>query len=237
SGGSVANSIVGVSTLGGLSSYVGKVHQDNLGSVFREGLYSNGVILESDMSPGGSPTARCIVIITPDGERTMATYLGACLELTEDDISIDVIENHKVTYLEGYLFDVPTAKKAVLKAADIAKDCGRSIALGLSDFLCVDRNRNSFRAFVEKYVNVLFANEREIMSLYEEENIMSAVAQASRDCDIVVATLGKNGSIIREGERKYMIDPVVFDPVIDTTGAGDMYAAGFLFGITNGYNI
>jgi sugar/nucleoside kinase (ribokinase family) len=148
SGGSVANSVVGVSVLGGSSSYIGKVHQDHLGAVFKGDLDSSGVILESGVSLDGSPTARCIVIITPDGERTMATYLGACLELTEDDIPIDAIRNHKVTYLEGYLFDVPNAKNAVLKAAEIAKKKGRSIALGLSDSLCVCRNRNSFRKFL-----------------------------------------------------------------------------------------
>ena len=238
SGGSVANTILGFSLLGGNASYVGKISNDRMGQVFKADLESNSVLFHSGNYSLNSHTSMCLVIITPEGERTMATYLGASIELNEDDIDPKIISDHTTVYIEGYLFDAPASMSAIVKVCDIAKANGQSIALGLSDSFCVDRNRNAFEYFIDKYVDILFSNEREIISLYRAEDIDVAIRESTLHCETVVTTLGPNGSVISNAGDTYAVKPVMIDidKVIDTNGAGDLYASGFLYGITHGYD-
>jgi sugar/nucleoside kinase (ribokinase family) len=167
----------------------------------------------------------------------MATYLGACVEVGPEDIDSDIIASHRVTYLEGYLWDAPRAKEAMLKAASLSHESGHQVALTLSDAFCVDRHRDSFRDLILNHVDILFANEDEIISLYQTENIFEAIIRASSHCELVAVTRGSEGSLVISGENIHQIEAVPVERVIDTTGAGDLYAAGFLFGVTHGYQV
>lgn len=235
-GGSVSNTMAGIASLGGTGSYIGKVHKDKLGDVFREGLGSIGIGFTTTPSVCDARTARCLVIVTEDGQRSMATYLGACTELSPDDVDPEVISGHHLTYLEGYLWDAPMAKEAVTKAARLAHRYGRQVALTLSDSLCVDRHRESFQDFIQSHVDILFANEEEIISLYETDKVDVAVELGRQECNLLVVTLGAQGSLIASKDSLSRLDSIPVRQVVDTTGAGDLYAAGFLFGITHGYD-
>lgn len=237
SGGSVGNTIAGVASLGGTGSFIGKVCDDKLGEVFTKDLESLGISFCTVPTLRGSSTGRCLVIVTPDGQRSMATYLGACVELGPEDIDADTISRHRVTYLEGYLWDAPRAKEAMLKAARLAHENGRQVALTLSDASCVERHRDSFIDLILNHVDILFANEYEIMSLYQTENIFEAITQGSSDCELVAVTRNAEGSVVIFGENIHRVEAVPVERVIDTTGAGDLYAAGFLFGVTHGYQV
>ena len=237
SGGSVGNTMAGIASLGGTGSYIGKVRNDQLGRVFHDEMESIGITFSTNLALDGSPTARCMVIVTPDGQRSMATYLGACVELNADDINADIIRSHRITYLEGYLWDSPHAKEAMMKAARLANDNGRQVALSLSDSFCVDRHRESFRDLIMNQVDILFANEEEIISLYQTENVYGAIDICRKDCRLLIVTRGSYGSLISVEDVVYQVDPVPIERIVDTTGAGDMYAAGFLFGMTHGYDI
>jgi sugar/nucleoside kinase (ribokinase family) len=237
SGGSVGNTMAGLASLGGTGSYIGKVHNDKLGGIFHHDMESMGITFGTAPALDSSPTARCLVIVTPDGQRSMATYLGACVELGPEDIDADTIQRHKVTYLEGYLWDAPMAKEAMIKAAELAHDAGRQVALTLSDSFCVGRYRDSFRDLILNHVDILFANEQEIISLYQEENVHAALELGRGDCNLVAVTLGAEGSLIATSEIVHHVNAVLVERVVDTTGAGDLYAAGFLYGITHGYDV
>jgi sugar/nucleoside kinase (ribokinase family) len=237
SGGSVGNTMAGLASLGGTGSYIGKVHNDQLGGIFHRDLESLGITFSTAPALDSAPTARCLVIVTPDGQRSMATYLGACVELGPEDIDAETIQGHRVTYLEGYLWDAPRAKEAMIKAAQLAHAGGRQVALTLSDPFCVDRHRTSFRDLILNHVDILFANEKEIISLYQEESVYSALERGRGDCKLVVVTRSENGSLIASGDMVHQVNAVPVERVVDTTGAGDLYAAGFLFGITHGYDI
>lgn len=237
SGGSVANTMVGIASLGGTCSYIGKVHDDELGRTFKSDMSDIGIKFETVPSQNGSSTGQCLVMITPDGQRTMATYLGACSEIGPEDINPDTIRNHEITYLEGYLWDTLNAKEAMLKASGFSKEFGRRVALTLSDTFCVQRHRDSFRYLIAEYVDILFANEEEIMSLYEEDSLYRSIDYAQSETGITAITLGNRGSVIASQGVQYNISAAISGEIIDTTGAGDLYAAGFLFGITNGYDI
>jgi sugar/nucleoside kinase (ribokinase family) len=167
----------------------------------------------------------------------MATYLGACTELGPEDIDADTIRNHSITYLEGYLWDAPQAMEAMVMAAQLARDSGRRVALTLSDPFCVDRHRESFRELIREHVDILFANEDEIISLYQVGNVHEAVDRVRHDCPLTAVTRSDKGSIIASGEETHTIDIVPVERVVDTTGAGDLYAAGFLYGVTHGYDL
>ena len=193
--------------------------------------------MESTLSSSTNPTAQCLVIVTPDGERSMATYLGACVELHPRDVNPDTIRNHQIAYLEGYLWDLPNAKEAMLKVASIAQHSGRLVALTLSDQFCVRRHRESFLKLIRDHVDILFANEEELLSLYETTDFSSAINQIRLDSNQAAITMGAKGSIIVSQEGSWPIDAIPIQNVIDATGAGDMYAAGVLFGITHGYNL
>lgn len=237
SGGSVGNTIAGIASLGGKTSYIGKVHNDNLGKIYIKGLQELGVIFDTPSASSGSPTARSLVIITPDGQRSMMTYLGASVELGLDDIVEETICKHKITFLEGYLWDSPSAKEASFKAAKIAHEAGRKVALTLSDPYCVDRHRESFHYFLDNYVDIFFANEVELNSLYQVEDFDAALTKAKCGRNLAIVTRSEKGSVIVSGENMYVIDAVHVQNVVDATGAGDLYAAGVLYGLANDYDL
>ena len=217
SGGSVGNTMAGLASLGGAGSYIGKVRNDQLGNIFSRDLASLGIDFRSSPSVSGSPTARCLVIVTPDGQRSMATYLGACTELGPEDIDADTIRSHSITYLEGYLWDAPEAMEAMVMAAQLARDAGRRVALTLSDPFCVDRHRESFRELIREHVDILFANEEEIISLHQVSNVHEAVEMIRHDCPLTAVTRSDKGSIIAAGEETHEIDIVPVERVVDTT--------------------
>ena len=237
SGGSVGNTMAGLASLGGTGSYIGKVRDDELGNIFSRDLASLGIDFGSSPSVSASPTARCLIVVTPDGQRSMATYLGASTELGPEDIDADTIGRHSITYLEGYLWDAPEAMEAMALAARLARDAGRRVALTLSDPFCVDRHRESFRELILENVDILFANEEEIISLYQASDVQEAVGRIRRDCPLTAVTRSEKGSIIVAGEETYNVDIVPVERVVDATGAGDLYAAGFLYGVTHGYDL
>ncbi|MEX2451717.1 MAG: adenosine kinase [Rhodospirillales bacterium] len=234
SGGSVANTIACLASLGGAGAFIGKVHDDQLGTIFRHDIRALGIDFGTKPSTGGAPTARCLIFVTPDAERTMQTFLGACAELSPADIDPDVIAAAKVTYLEGYLWDPPGAKEAFIAAADLAHDAGRSVALSLSDPFCVDRYRDEFRDLVERHIDIVFANEEEICSLYQVKTFDAALQHVRGHCRIAALTRSEKGSVIVSGDEVHVIDAEPVERVVDTTGAGDAYAAGFLYGLTHG---
>ncbi len=237
SGGSAANTLAGIASLGGSGAYIGKVRDDPLGAVFGHDLRAAGIDYRSRPAADGAPTARCLIFVTPDAQRTMQTYLGVSVELGPDDIDAEAIGAARITYLEGYLFDKEPAKEAFVKAAEIAHAAGRKVALSLSDSFCVERHRGSFRHLVSGHVDVLFANEAEIVSLFEAGSFDDAVNEVRGHCEIAALTRGAQGSVVISGDELHVIDAHPVANVIDTTGAGDLYAAGFLYGITHGRDL
>jgi fructokinase len=233
SGGSAGNTCAVAAMMGARVAYIGQVADDQLGQVFRHDIATVGVHFPTPPLVGGAPTARCLILVTPDGQRTMNTFLGACVTLGEDSVDAALVADAAVTYLEGYLFDPPAAQAAFRKAAAAAHDAGRMVALSLSDAFCVDRHRDAFRALVADHVDILFANETEIASLYEEQSWAAAAERARGDVALAVLTRGADGSTILRGAETVTIAPVATD-VVDTTGAGDAYAAGFLAAYTAG---
>ena len=232
SGGSAANTIAALASLGGSGAYVGKVKDDQLGQVFHHDITALGIAFNTTANTVGASTARCMIHVTPDAQRTMQTYLGACVDLGPDDIDDDMIANAKVTYMEGYLWDPENAKQAFLKAARIAKAAGRMVSLSLSDPFCVGRHRVEFLNLVEQHVDILFANEEEIMSLYQVESFDQAMQEVRAHCAIAALTRSEKGSVVVAGDEVHIVDAEPVEKVVDTTGAGDAYAAGFLFGVT-----
>lgn len=234
SGGSGANTMAGLASLGSKGAFIGKVGKDQLGSVFTHDIRAIGVEFNSNPVTDGTPTARCLILVTPDAQRTMNTFLGACTELGPEDVDPKLIENAQVTYMEGYLWDKPKAKEAFIKAADIAHGAGRKVSLTLSDSFCVDRHRESFRDLVNGHIDVLFANEDEITSLYEVPTVEEALGAVRQDCQLAVVTRSEKGSVVVAGTETYQVEAAPVDRVVDTTGAGDLFAAGFLHGLTEG---
>lgn len=234
SGGSCGNTMAGVASFGGKGAYIGKVRNDQLGGVFGHDLRATGVSFETVQSTDGPATARCLIVVTPDAQRTMNTYLGACVRLGPGDIDVARVASAQVTYVEGYLWDPPEAKKAVLKAFDAAHAAGRKVSITLSDSFCVDRYRDEFRALIRDKVDILFANESEIKSLYQVDSFDKALAGARTEGKIVALTRSEKGSVIVHGAETHAVPAAPVAKVVDTTGAGDLYAAGFLFGYTRG---
>jgi sugar/nucleoside kinase (ribokinase family) len=234
SGGSAGNTMAGIASLGGSGGYIGKVRDDLLGAVFRHDITAIGVKFDTPAATSGPGTARCLILVTPDGQRTMATYLGACVELGPEDIDAGLIGAAQVTYLEGYLFDPPRAQEAFRAAAAIAHRAGRQVALSLSDPFCVGRHRAAFRELVAGEVDILFANEHEICSLYETEDFDVAAASVRGHVAVAALTRSEKGSVVLAGDETYRITAAPVTRVVDSTGAGDLYAAGFLYGLTRG---
>jgi sugar/nucleoside kinase (ribokinase family) len=236
SGGSAGNTVAGLASLGGRAAYIGKVCDDQLGRVFRHDIRAAGVAFDVAAASVGS-TGRCLIVVTPDAQRTMQTYLGAGSDLGPEDVDAELIASARVTYLEGYLWDPPRAKEAFLKAARIAHDAGRRVSLTLSDPFCVERHREEFLDLVSAHVDVLFANEAEIMSLYQADSFDDALQHVRGHCEIAALTRSERGAVIVAGAEVHVVDAEPVEHVVDTTGAGDAYAAGFLHGLTRGMDV
>jgi sugar/nucleoside kinase (ribokinase family) len=234
SGGSAANTIAGLASLGGRGGFMGKIGNDQLGGIFRHDIQANGVVFETASAKSATPTARCLIFVTADAQRTLNTYLGACIEFGPDDVDATLVAHSKVTYLEGYLWDPPAAKAAFLKAAKVAREAGRKVALSLSDAFCVERHRAEFRELLREHVDILFANEAEICSLWQVDSFDKALQATRGQCDVAALTRSARGSVILSGKDVHIVDAPRVSQVVDTTGAGDLYAAGFLYGYTGG---
>ena len=234
SGGSCGNTMAGIASFGGNGAYIGKVRNDQLGQVFGHDLKSLGVAFDTTAATAGPSTARCLILVTPDAQRTMNTYLGACTGLGPNDIDTKVVAAAQVTYVEGYLWDEPEAKKAVLKAFDAAHAAGRLVSITLSDSFCVDRYREEFRALVRDKVDILFGNEAEIKSLYQTDSFEQALEAARKEARIAALTRSEKGSVVIKGGETHVVPAAPVAQVVDTTGAGDLYASGFLYGFTHG---
>jgi sugar/nucleoside kinase (ribokinase family) len=233
SGGSAGNTIAGVASLGGRAAYIGKVCDDQLGRVYRHDIRALGVTFDVASATEGA-TGRCLIIVTSDAQRTMQTYLGAGSDLGPEDVDEALIATAQITFLEGYLWDPPRAKEAFLKAAGIAHKASRRVALTLSDPFCVERHREEFRDLVAGHVDLLFANETEIQMLYEADTFDDALRQVRGRCKIAALTRSAHGSVIVSGEDVHVLPAEPVTHVVDTTGAGDLYAAGFMYGLTHG---
>lgn len=236
SGGSVANTCAVAAALGARVAFLGKVSDDEVGETFRREIAANGVHYPTVALQASVPTARCLILVTPDGQRTMNTYLGAGGEFSLKDLDETVIAASAVTYLEGYLFDPPAAQAAFAEAAKMARAAGQKTALSLSDAFCVDRHRDGFRRLIAEGVDILFANEAEICSLYQRNDFAEAAADVARDVGIAVLTRSEAGSVILQDGKQVQVQAEKVN-VVDTTGAGDAYAAGFLTAYTKGKSL
>ena len=237
SGGCAANTAVGIASLGGTAAFIGRVADDELGRIFRHDLAAAGVHAELVGGPTSLATARSLILVTPDAERTMNTYLGAASQLGEAQIDPALYTLGHVIYLEGFLFSTPSNQQAFLTAARTAKAAGRKVALSLSDCFCVEGYRAEFKSLIAEYVDILFANEPEITALYETEDFAAAADEAGRTVAIACLTKGAAGSVIVADGRTIRVPADSVDRVVDTTGAGDLYAAGFLYGYTQGMDL
>lgn len=232
SGGSAANTIAGIASFGGRTAFFGKVRNDQLGDVFAHDIRSLGVAFDTEAAVSGPSTARCLVLVTPDGERTLNTFLGASTGFGPDDVNPATVAAAKITYLEGYLWDPQEAKEAFRKAARTAREAGRKVALTLSDAFCVDRHRDEFLDLVRHDVDIVFANEAEIISLYQVDSFDDALQAARKDCRLAALTRSAAGCVVVQGDEIHVVDARKVAQVEDTTGAGDLFAAGFLHGLT-----
>ena len=237
SGGSVANTIAGVSSFGGKGVFIGTVADDEFGRIFTHDIRALGVAFNSTPVKGKTPTSRSLILVTPDGERTMNTFLGISTQFEAAQLDEKLIAGGHILYLEGYLFDTPEAKAAFRKGAALAKKAGRKVALSLSDAFCVDRHRDEFLAFIKSDVDIVFANESEITSLYKTTSFDDAVKHAKTDTKLAAITRGAKGSVIVRGTEVLTIAVEPVAKVVDTTGAGDLYAAGFLFGVARNLDL
>ncbi|MFN6132277.1 MAG: adenosine kinase [Synechococcaceae cyanobacterium] len=234
SGGSAANTLAGIAQLGGRAGFIGRVRDDQLGTIFSHDIRAVGAHFETPPASSGPTTARCLILVTPDAQRTMCTFLGASVLLDPSDLDLELVAQAKVLYLEGYLWDSEAAKRAFIAAAETARANGGQVALSLSDAFCVDRHRDSFLELVDGHVDILFANEMEITSLYKANSFSEAVDQVRGRCGIAALTRSGDGSLLLSGDASIEIPAYRLGPLVDTTGAGDLYAAGFLYGHTQG---
>ena len=235
SGGSAANTMVGVASLGVSAAYIGKVKHDALGATFRRDIRQTGVDFDTKAAEHGPATGRCFVFVTPDGERTMNTFLGASTYLSPDDVDPELVRSARFVYLEGYMWDRPDAKEAFRKAGRIAREAGARVALTLSDAFCVDRFRGEFLDLIRSgIVDTIFANTDEVLSLYETPNLSEAFDALAKEGVVAAVTRSEKGSIVIKGESKVEVPAFPISGLVDTTGAGDLYAAGFLAGLAHG---
>ena len=225
-----------MAALGGRAGFIGKVRDDQLGAVFRHDLRAQGVTFNTEPLTNGPATARSIIMVTPDAHRTMNTYLGACVELGPEDIDPALVGRAQVVYFEGYLWDPPRAKDAMRKAAKIAHDAGGRMAITLSDPFCVERWRDEFRAMLGREVDIVFANEHEITALYQCD-FEEAVKRVAKDVPVAALTRSAHGSMAIKGGEAVRVAADPIEKLVDTTGAGDLYASGFLYGLTHGYDM
>src|ERR1700761_3849935 len=237
SGGSAGNTIAGVASFGGKAAYLGKVADDKLGQTFTAEMRAIGAHFEPTPLVGGPATAVSMINVTPDGQRTMCTFLGASVEFTDADVVPEVIESAKIVYLEGYLFDAEAARRAFAKAAALARGSGRMLALTLSDGFVVDRHRAGLLAFIESQVDLVFANEVEICSLFQTDSFDAAMGEITLRARMAAVTRGEAGSVVATNAETYAVPAFPVEKVVDTTGAGDQYAAGFMFGLARGRSL
>jgi adenosine kinase len=238
SGGSAANTIIGAASFGCSTAFVGRVKADEPGDMFAHDIRQAKVAFSTAPSTDGPATARCLVFVTPDGQRTMNTYLGACQNLTEADVDEDMVKHSAITYLEGYLWDPPAAKAAFVKASHIARAAGQRVALTLSDAFCVDRYRDEFLGLIrDGSVQILFANEHELKSLYQTADVDTALGLLRAEKLLAVITRSEKGCVVIEGDTSLAVPAFPVNAVVDTTGAGDLFAAGFLAGLTRAKDI
>ncbi len=237
SGGSAANTLAGIAQLGGQAGFIGRVRDDQLGAIFAHDIRAVGARFETPPARSGPSTARCLILVTPDAQRTMCTYLGASVGLDPADLDLEMVRQARVLYLEGYLWDSEEAKRAFIAAAEVMRASGGEVALSLSDAFCVERHRQSFQELVDGHVDVLFANEMEITSLYETDSFEAAADLVRGRCRVAALTRSERGSVLLSGDATVVIDPFQLGPLVDTTGAGDLYAAGFLYGHTRGESL
>jgi sugar/nucleoside kinase (ribokinase family) len=236
SGGSAGNTVAGVASFGGKAAYVGKVAADQLGDVFIHDMRAGGVHFATPPLTDGPATARSLIAVTPDGQRTMSTFLGASNQLTTADVDPAVVQAATIVYLEGYLFDPEPARAAFVKAAAAAREAGRTVAITLSDAFVVDRHRDALLAFLAE-VDLVFANEAELLSLMQTDDFDAAAQGLSRLVSLAAVTRGPEGSVVLAGRERTAVEAFATDEVLDTTGAGDQYAAGFLFGLARGFEL
>lgn len=237
SGGSAANTIVGIASFGGKTGFIGKIRDDQFGEIFAHDLAAEGVAFTATPATSGDPTARCLVAVTPDAQRTMNTYLGIAGNLTPADVDAELIAQAELLYCEGYLWDTDDAKAAIRYGMEVAHQNGGRAALTLSDGFCVDRHREEFLELIHTQVDVLFANEVEILSLYETDSLDHAISQIRGATETICITRSEKGSVILSGEETYQVPIHPVKNVVDSTGAGDLYAAGVLWGLANGYDL
>ncbi|MEB3184971.1 MAG: adenosine kinase [Cyanobacteriota bacterium] len=228
SGGSAANTLAGIAQLGGRAGFIGRVRNDQLGGIFAHDIRAVGARFDTPAATSGPSTARCLILVTPDAQRTMCTYLGASVGLHPADLDLAMVAEARLLYLEGYLWDSDEAKAAFIAAAEVARASGGEVALSLSDAFCVERHRDSFQELVDGHVDILFANEMEITALYKANSFDEAVAAVRGRCRIAALTRSELGSLILSGDDTIAVEPFQLGPLVDTTGAGDLYAAGFL---------
>jgi len=238
SGGSAGNTAAGVASFGGRAAFFGKVSADKLGEIYTHDIRAQRVAFDTKPLTGEPPTARSMIFVTPDGERSMNTYLGACVELGPEDVEPDKARAAKVTYFEGYLWDPPRAKQAIRQTAEIAHKAGREVSMTLSDPFCVDRYRGEFLDLMRSQtVDIVFANESELKSLYQTASFEAALDAIRNDCKLAAVTRSELGSVIVTRERTVAVPAIRIAELVDTTGAGDLYAAGFLHGYTSGRDL
>ena len=237
SGGSTANTVVCLAALGNKVEFIGRVKDDYYGNIFSKDIKESGTIFNLPKIYSNESSAHSIILVTPDAQRTMCTYLGASIEFEPNDVNYDSIKKSKYLYLEGYLWDSELAKKAFIQAAQTARESDTKIILSLSDAFCVDRHRKSFLNLIKDFVHILFCNEEELKSLFETSNFNDCVKSINQICELCVVTLGDKGSLIINKGRIDKIDPINFGKVLDTTGAGDIYAGGFIHGLINDFQL
>jgi sugar/nucleoside kinase (ribokinase family) len=237
SGGSTANAIAGLANLGGRGGFIGRVRDDQLGAVFAHDLRAIGVAYRGSPATDGPPTGRCLILVTPDAQRTMRTYLGASALLGPDDIDADLVASAAITFLEGFLFDTPENRKAYRRASQVARGAGRRVAISFSDVFCVERHRDEWLSLLIDHVDVVFANEAEITALYERDDVESCIDEIREQVEVAVVTRGEHGAIVATADDTIAVPAHPVPRVVDTTGAGDQFAAGFLYGLTHGFEL
>jgi sugar/nucleoside kinase (ribokinase family) len=234
SGGSAANSCAGIAALGGRVAFIGRVSDDQLGAVFAHDIRAAGVDFRTPPATGGRPTGQCLILVSPDGQRTMNTYLGSCQELDADDVDEERVRAAAVTYLEGYLWDPEAPIRACRKAIEIAKAAGRTVAMTLSDVFCVEGHREDFLGLMAGPVDLVFANENEAKALFKTDDAEAAIAAMAKAARLAVVTRSEKGAVVLDGAARHAVPAAPVARVLDTTGAGDLFAAGFLAGYTKG---
>lgn len=237
SGGSAANTMAGIASFGGTAGYIGKVRDDQLGEVFGHDIRAVGVDFEVAAAGEGPPTARCLIVVTPDAARTMNTFLGTSSLLHPDEIDTEFVAGGKVLYCEGYIWDIDITKQAIRKAVDATRAAGNKVSFTLSDSFCVERHHAEWLELVDGPIDILFGNEHEICALYETDDFETAVAAVQGKVEIACLTRGGLGSVIVTPDERIEVAAEPVDEVVDTTGAGDLYASGFLYGYTNGHDL